>query len=358
MTVNHIIAAIEAFAPRWLQESWDNSGLQVGLPAGDDTCTGVLLCVDATEAVVQEAIERGCNLVVSHHPLIFKGLKRIAGSSVAERTVAAAIRGGVAIYSAHTNLDSTRGGISYAMAEMLGAKVERVLSPMAIHSVLTVTAPTDVAANIETALLDSGLTDILSSEAQRHRLSFDDETLTVDSTDTPCRIITAQVPTAKIDAYIAAIHGAAGGRQCQITSAPAGVKDAAYGLGVVARFDAPVSGDELARRLRDNFKIPAIRTASNFRADAEITSIALCGGSGGEFIGAARGAGVQAYISADIRYHDMAETAQSGLFLFDIGHFESESCAKTIFYNVISNNFPNFAVYLSDNDKNPVEYLI
>ena len=106
MKLSHIIAALEEYAPLSLQEKWDNSGLQVGLPReSDGECTGALLCLDVTPDIISEAVRRGCNLVVSHHPLIFKGLKSLIGRTVAERTVAEAIRAGVAVYSSHTALD-------------------------------------------------------------------------------------------------------------------------------------------------------------------------------------------------------------------------------------------------------------
>ena len=118
MKIREIADAIEQYAPLRLQEEWDNAGIQVGNP--DAEITGVLLCTDATEAVVAEAIERGMNLVISHHPLIFHGLKKIMGRTPVERTVAMAIKHDITIYSAHTNMDSAWQGVSFRMAEKLG----------------------------------------------------------------------------------------------------------------------------------------------------------------------------------------------------------------------------------------------
>lgn len=118
MKVKEITAAIEQYAPLRLQEEWDNAGIQVGDPEAD--ITGAVLCTDATEAVVAEAIERHCNLVISHHPLIFRGLKKIMGRTPVERTVAIAIKHDITIYSAHTNMDSAWQGVSWRMAEKLG----------------------------------------------------------------------------------------------------------------------------------------------------------------------------------------------------------------------------------------------
>ena len=120
MKIREITEAIECYAPLRLQEEWDNAGIQVGDPEAD--ITGVLLCTDATEAVVAEAVSRGFNLVIAHHPLIFRGLKKIMGRTPVERTVAMAIKHDITIYSAHTNMDSAWQGVSFRMADKIGMK--------------------------------------------------------------------------------------------------------------------------------------------------------------------------------------------------------------------------------------------
>ena len=125
MKIREITDAIEQYAPLRLQEEWDNAGIQVGDPDAD--ITGVLLCTDATEAVVAEAIERGFNLVIAHHPLIFRGLKKIMGRTPVERAVAMAIKHDITIYSAHTNMDSAWQGVSFRMADKIGMTNVRFL---------------------------------------------------------------------------------------------------------------------------------------------------------------------------------------------------------------------------------------
>ena len=128
MKLRDITGALEAFAPLSLQDGFDNAGLQIGLTEDVDT-TGVLLCLDVNEDVVEEAVRKGCNLVVSHHPLLFHPCKSITGADYIQRTIMKAIRSGVAIYSAHTNLDNAQGGVNYKMAEKLGLKDVKVLQP-------------------------------------------------------------------------------------------------------------------------------------------------------------------------------------------------------------------------------------
>lgn len=259
MTNAQIISAITDFAPLSYQESWDNSGVQVGFV--DEECTGVMLCVDVTPEVVDEAIVRNCSLIISHHPLLFRGLKSITGATVAECCVIKALRLGITIFSAHTCLDSARGGISHTMAQMLGATVQRVLAPQA---------------------------------------------------------------------------------------------DPEIGLGVVATLPHPMTATDFAALVRRTFNSPVCRTTTV--PDHTISRIALCGGAGGEFIPAAIASGAQAYVSSDTRYHDFVDHSHS-IFLVDIGHFESENCAKSIFFDVIRKKFPNFAVYKSELEKNPINYL-
>lgn len=127
LKIKDVCQAIEAFAPLNLQESYDNAGLQVGNP--DNTVSAVLLCLDVTEETIKEAKARSCNLIVSHHPLIFKGLKNLTGADQTQRIVIEALREGIAIYSAHTNLDSTVEGVSYEMAHQLNLKNLEVLVP-------------------------------------------------------------------------------------------------------------------------------------------------------------------------------------------------------------------------------------
>lgn len=259
-TCGDIIAAVSSYAPRQLQESWDNSGLQVGDVTAP--CTGVLLALDPTPEVVSEAVARGCNLVITHHPLLFRGLKCISGATPVERAVIEALRHGVTVYSAHTSLDSAPGGVSAEMAAMIGA---RVISPL---------RPADS-----------------NPEA---------------------------------------------------------------GLGVIAEFPDEVTAGELIARVKEAFGKHPFRCSQMLPCG--IKRIALCGGAGGEFIGAAVDAGAQAYITAEVRYHDFVDRGKD-IFIIDIGHHESESCAKNIFYRIISEKFPNFAVYNSELEKNPINYL-
>lgn len=261
--VSDIIAAIEAFAPASLQEKWDNTGLQTG--HRDATVEGVLTCVDVTPERIVEALRRNANMIVSHHPLLFKGLKSITGENDTQLSVEMAVRNSIAVYSCHTSLDSTRGGVSHLIATRLGLTPARPLAPSGPGA-------------------DTGLGAVCSP------LTF-----SID----PRRFAESVKTT--------------------------------LGLDVIA--------------CSDPLKCPQ-----------EISTVAVCGGSGGEFIPQAIEAGAQAYITAEIRYHDFIDYARD-ILLLDCGHFETEVMTRNLLADIIRSRFPSLPVAESTNEKNPVTYI-
>ncbi|MDE6309211.1 MAG: Nif3-like dinuclear metal center hexameric protein [Muribaculaceae bacterium] len=262
-TIHDIIGAIESIAPLSLQESWDNTGLLVGGAKTDRQCTGVMLCVDVTPQIVKQAAECGCNLIISHHPIIFKGLKHISGMGRVEESIVMAIRSDIDIYCCHTSIDkAVSRGVSHRMAQMLGLNDIEVLSP-----------------------------------------------------DDAC-------------------PGA--------------------GLGAIGNTSTPMSAQQLVDNVKHAFGLPVARCSTP--PPEPITRVALCGGSGGEFIPRAVAVGAQAYINSDTRYHDFSDWGER-IFIVDIGHFESEQCTKQIFSEIIREKFPNFAHCYFADEKNPISYL-
>ncbi|MDE6986029.1 MAG: Nif3-like dinuclear metal center hexameric protein, partial [Bacteroides acidifaciens] len=155
MKIKEIVSALERFAPLPLQDGFDNAGLQIGLTEAE--ATGALLCLDVTEAVLDEAIALGYNLVISHHPLIFKGYKSITGKDYVERCILKAIKNDIVIYSAHTNLDNAQGGVNYKIAEKIGLKNLKVLEPKENSLVKLVTfVPNAQADAVREALFAAG----------------------------------------------------------------------------------------------------------------------------------------------------------------------------------------------------------
>lgn len=257
-----ITKAIESLAPLHLQEDWDNSGYQIGNPG--EECSGVLICVDVTPEIIKEAVAKKCNLIITHHPLMFRGVKQIMGRNRVERTIAEAIRNGITVYSSHTAVDNAPQGVSGTMAKMLGLTDCHALMP---------------------------------------------------------------------------IHG---------------IENA--GCGIVGVLPAPLSPDSLVKLVKRTFDSPIARCSDIQGGLEQITTVALCGGAGAEFIPAAIERGAQAYITSDTKLNYFLDYIDD-IFLIDIGHYESEKCTKHIFYHLLSEKFPNFALFISESEKNPINYL-
>ena len=258
MKVRDIIAVIEDFAPLSIQEGWDNSGLCVGSPEAE--VSSVLFALDCTESLVDEAIECGADMIITHHPLIFSGLKKISPEDQVGAAVIKAIKNGISIYAAHTNADKVVAGVSGAMAAKLGL--------------------------VDVQILDE------------------------DGEGT--------------------------------------------GLGVVGNLPQPLAVESVMSLVKDRFSLKVLKSSKPL--DGMITRVAMCGGSGGSLIGAARKSGAQLYISGDISYHNFF--TPEGFMIMDIGHYESEIEIVNILFSLIKKNFPTFAVRITQNiNSNPIYYF-
>ena len=256
MLLRAIIHSIESVAPRSAQEEWDNSGMQVGDTGRD--IQSVLLTTDITEAVVTEAIERECQLIISHHPLLFHGLKQVCGQTPQARVVEMAIKHNIAIYSAHTSLDSVIGGINTRLADKLGISDYRILIP--------------------------------------------------SSPNTPT------------------------------------------GLGVIGRLSAPMSYSDFIARVHDTLDCTYVRYTR--AAKDTVQTVALCGGSGAEFIGEAIAQGADVYLTADCKYHEFQD-ADGQIGLIDIDHWISERHARDIFRDILTPL--GVQCFISESDRTPIK---
>lgn len=256
MINREITNVIEEFAPLSLQEEWDNSGWQTGNP--DDVCTGVLLCVDVTPEIIAEARDKGCNLIVSHHPLIFKGLRQIIGRNRVERCVADALRAGISVYSSHTAVDCAPSGVSWEMSRRLDLRNTVGLDPS--------------------------------------------------------------------------------------------------GLGVIGDLPMTVDWQDFIGMVKNAFGAEWVKCSRIPSAEWKVSRVGLCGGAAAEFLPLALERGAQAYVTADCKHNQFLDYS-ADILLVDSGHFETEQCTKDIFYRVISEKFPNFAVWKSNAERNPVVFM-
>ncbi|MDO5394892.1 MAG: Nif3-like dinuclear metal center hexameric protein [Bacteroidales bacterium] len=371
MRIAEIIQAIEAFAPRAFQEDWDNTGLQVG--NGATECTGVLICVDVTPKIVDEAISLGCNLIVSHHPLIFKGLKHLTGSTPVEVSVMNAIAAGISVYSNHTAVDNTPGGVSYTMAGMLGVEVKSTLAPLPPRFLKLVTmVPEAHAESVRMALFDAGAGSFGTYDCCSYNVEGTGTFRALDGShpfvgeqgeihheaETRIEVMLPSWLRGKVEDTLRQVHPYE--MPAYEFMMPVSGPDS-IGTGVVGVLRERLTARQFVDRVKAVFGTPVARCTpfpekDAYGDDPRLLRVAMCGGSGGSMIADAVRAGAQAYVSSDIRYHDFVDYADR-IFLVDIGHFESEQCTKQIFYQIITQKFTNFAVYKSKLENNPINYI-
>lgn len=365
MTIGDITSVIEQFAPLALQEDYDNAGMQIGDKS--QPCTGVLLCVDVSPAIVDEAIERGCNLIVSHHPLIFRGLKRLVGDTPQQLAIIKAVSNGVSIYSAHTNLDSTRQGVSMAMAQSLGVKEPKVLARQGGKLLkLSTMVPNAHAEVVRSALFNAGAGRLGNYDSCSFSVKGEG-TFRAKSGANPYVGALNELhiePEVRIDVILPTwLRNKV--EQELLNAHPYEVPAYEFicldnladtGLGAIGNVDEPLTPEQLVSCVKTAFRSPIVRCSAIPQSTTRLQRIAMCGGSGSSLINNAIAAGAQAFITSDVRYHDFVDYSDR-IFIIDIGHFESEECTKRIFYHIVSEKFPNFAVYNSEIEKNPINYL-
>ncbi|HNP53972.1 MAG TPA: Nif3-like dinuclear metal center hexameric protein [Ferruginibacter sp.] len=364
MTIGSIMQALEQWAPLRLQEEYDNAGLITGNPSWN--CTGILVSLDATETVVQEAINQGCNLVVSHHPIVFRGLKKINGKNYVERSVIKAIKHDIALFAIHTNLDNVLHGVNGSMADRLGLLNRQVLQPkrellekMVVFVPLTHREPV-LQALFAAGAGQIGLYDECSFTANGQGTFRASETANPYvgekgqlHTEAESRIeviypVWLQKPVIK------SLLQAHPYEEVAYDCYPLSNEYKQTGSGLIGELPEPVSPQRLMNQVSRAFEQPFIRFAAG--SGREIRKIALCGGAGSFLIGAARAAGADAFITADLKYHEFFD-AENDLLLLDIGHFESEQFTIDLIIDFIREKFPNFAVRKSGEITNPVQYF-
>ncbi|MRT91778.1 Nif3-like dinuclear metal center hexameric protein [Ancylomarina sp. 16SWW S1-10-2] len=364
MKVKDIVAAIEDIAPLSYQQSYDNAGLIVG--KYDWELTGALICLDVVEEVVQEAIEKGLNLIISHHPIVFKGLKRFNGNNYVERTVILAIQNNIAIYSAHTNLDSVIGGVSDKMCDVLGLVNRKVLDPVNEDLKKLVTyVPSDKADEVRTSLFESGAGGIGNYDSCSFNTKGEGTFRANDLAkpyvgkagelhyESEVRIETI-FPKHLQGKVISALLRAHPYEEVAYDIYSLENKNHQVGLGMIGELETPMDSLEFMKKLKDLFHCGAIRHTPIVKN--KIRKIALCGGSGSSLLKKAKSSKADIYISGDFKYHEFFD-AEGKIIIADIGHYESEQFTREIFYEIVTKKFPNFAVRISEINSNPINYL-
>ena len=364
LKVKDILKEIELHAPLPLQEDFVYAGVQVGdikQPA-----TGVLICLDVTEEVIDEAIEAECNLIVSHHPLAFKSFKSLTGATYIERCMMKACRYDLVIYAAHTNLDNATGGVNFRLAEIIGLQNVRILAPQKEALLKLVTfVPEAYADIVRNTLFNAGAGSIGDYDSCSFNLKGEGTFRASEGCHPFCgeigelhvekevRIETI-LPAYRKTAVMRALLSVHPYEEPAFDFYPLANAWGQAGSGVVG--ELPEEEDELSflQRIKELFHLKCIKH-SPFTGKL-IREVALCGGSGAFLIKNAISYGADVFITGEAKYNDFYDV-EDKILLAVIGHYESEVCTKDIFYNIISKKFPTFAVHFSNVNSNPVKYL-
>jgi len=363
MLIRDIVRYIESIAPVSLQEPYDNSGLLCGSP--ESQIDSALICIDVTEALVDEALKKKAGLIIAHHPLIFSPIKKLTGKNYVERTLIKAIRNDVAVYAAHTNLDVIWTGVSRKMCEKLGLQNLKILLPKEDNlRKLVFFVPQDHASGVREAIFNAGAGTIGDYDqcsfntpgegsfrgsdntdpfvGKKGELHFEKETRveTIFQAAAQGKIITAMLEAHPYEEVAYDIY-------------PLLNKDHRTGMGMSGELADPLSETAFLEMLKKVFEVPCIRHSPLL--ERPIRRVALCGGSGIPLLKQAISSKSDIYVTSDVKYHQFFD-AEDKILLADIGHFESEQFTTEIIYELLNKKFPTFAFHFSEVKTNPINY--
>ncbi|HEY6503984.1 MAG TPA: Nif3-like dinuclear metal center hexameric protein [Chitinophagaceae bacterium] len=364
MKIADIVSFLESLAHPSLQEQYDNAGLITG-DAGWD-CKGIICSLDATEDVIKEAIEKKCNLVVAHHPIIFGGLKKINGKNYVERAVITAIKNDIAIYAIHTNLDNVIEGVSGKMAKMLGLQNVSILSckPNSLKKLFTF-VPAGKAELLRNAIFAAGGGQI----GNYSECSFNTEGKGTFKAQQGANPYTGDIGKRHVEEEVKVEVILPVYLEHKIVSAMKAAhpyEEVAYdvielsnmnpgiGSGVIGELAEAIGEKEFLTILKEVFRLQVVRHTSF--SGRQVKKVAMCGGAGSFLISRALAAGADAYITADMKYHEFFD-ANGRMLIADIGHYESEQFTISLLQEVLEQKFPTFAVLKTEVETNPVRYF-
>ncbi|RKD87772.1 Nif3-like dinuclear metal center hexameric protein [Mangrovibacterium diazotrophicum] len=365
MKISEITKYIESIAPLAYQESYDNAGLLVGHPS--DEVSNALICLDVTEAVVDEAIREGFQLILAHHPIIFGGLKKLNGKNEVERCVIKAIKNDIAIYAAHTNLDSVHGGVNSKICEKLKLMNCKVLAPAKNQLKKLVTfIPEEQAAQVQQAVFEAGAGHIGNYDSCGYSTKGEGSFRAGESAN-PFVGEKGQLHVEKEIRFETIFPAQLQGKVLAALLSAHPYEEVAYdiypldntfdtvGAGMVGELDEEISETDFLKFVKEQFQCKVVRHSQLL--GRKVKKVAVCGGAGSFLIRQAIGSQADLFITGDMKYHQFFE-AEGKIVIADIGHFESEQYTKEVFYELLTKKFPKFAVRLSAINTNPINYLI
>jgi len=364
MKIKEITSYLESFAPVLLQEDYDNAGLIVGNPETD--VTGILVTIDSTEVIIDEATRIGANLIIAHHPIVLSGLKKINGKSYIERTIIKAIKNDIAIYAIHTNIDSILGGVNSKIAEKLTLQNTKILETKSNHLLkLVYFVPSEHAENTRNAIFVAGAGQIGNYDmcsfnvegkgsfragegtdpfvGKKGELHFENEIrveviLPKHLVNNVVKSLMESHPYEEVayDIYVL---------KNDLTT---------VGSGIIGELKTEMSEMDFLNLLKSTFNAQGIRYTKLL--NKPIKKVAICGGSGSFLLNKAIGKNADVFVSSDFKYHQFFD-AENKILIADIGHFESEQFTKELIYELLIKKFPKFAIHFTEVNTNPINYL-
>lgn len=365
MKLAEITNYLESIAPLNYQEDYDNSGLIVG--HSNDEIHAALVALDCTEQIVDEAITKNCNLIITHHPIVFKGLKKLNGKTYVERVVLKAIKNNIALYAIHTNLDHVAHGVSAEICKRLGLENAKTLVPKAnLLKKLVTFCPTANATQLRNALFNAGAGQI----GQYGECSFNSEGRgTFKAGDNTRPFVGEQgIQHQEAETRIETIFKTQDERKIILALLenhpyeevaydiyPLANKLENVGAGMIGWLPNEMEGIDFLNLVKNKMQTKVIRHTALLAK--KIKKVAVCGGSGSFLLKNAIAAGADALITADFKYHEFFD-AEDQLVICDIGHYESEQFTSNLLIDNIQEKFPNFAIRLTEHNTNPINYFI
>ncbi len=364
MKLTEIIASLEKLAPPSLQENYDNSGLLVG--HSDMDISSALVCLDSTPQVIDEAIIKGCNLVIAHHPIIFSGLKKLNGKNYIEQAVIQAIKNDIAIYAIHTNLDNVHDGVNSTISKKLGLINTQILEPKTgLLNKLVVFVPNENSDQVRNAMFEVGAGSIGNyDQCSFNQIGNGTFRPSVDSNPYKGKIgernsdqetrIELLVPNWALNKVLSAMTKVHPYEEVAYDIYPLANKMGTVGSGMIGMLEEPMNTIEFLKKVKIIMKADVIRHTALITK--EISRVAVCGGSGSFLLKSAIAANADIFITADFKYHQFFD-ADSKIIVADIGHYESEQFTVQLIVDWLNAKLPTFATHFTEVNTNPVSYM-
>ena len=365
MQVKTITHFLESLAPLSYQEDYDNSGLIVGDP--EMNITGALISLDCTEEIIDEAISKGCNLVISHHPIVFKGLKKFSNKTYVERALIKAIKNEVALYAIHTNFDNILEGVNAKICEIINLKNCSILAPKPnlLKKIVTY-VPIAQAEQVRTALFDAGAGNIGNysecsfsmngqgtfKAGENSNAFVGDKGLRHQENETRIEVI---YPINRERQILVALHLSHPYEEVAYDLHSISNNFHEVGSGMIGSLDEEMDAIDFLNYVKEKLKIKVIRHTALI--NKKIKRVAVCGGAGSFLLPNAIMAGADVFITADFKYHEFFDADQK-IIVADVGHYESEQFTQELLFNLITKKFPSFVLLLTEQNTNPINYLI